>query len=270
MTAPFLMWDSIFAAAGATVTASSEAAGYPASNVADWIWAGPHRWRAAGLTSPAWLAVDLGASCQRAADSIVLAGHNLVSCGASSVLVRRSADGVNWNTETTIDVAGWKDEIPITAQFSLVGPSRYWRLEISGTFTKSPEIGIATLGQRLEIPNLSPDLDPYSFEPQSSANRNRAGQFIGVEVTWKKKEFNLPFPDPGYLDTEFWKRSGGPNWDDGLIPHCAAGLPFWFAWNLNREKFHVWLCRQNAMPSFRFVNLTSRRSGSFPVEAYLP
>lgn len=264
---PFLMFDSIFGKSSVTVSASSEAAGYPAANVADWRW--DDRWRAGGTSSPAWVKADLGASSTSDADTLIIAGHNLATCGASAVTLECSSDGSSWSTVDALDPRTWKDEHPITLLLGSPGEFRYWRVSISGTLTKAPEIGILCVGLRLEVARLSPEWDLYGEDCDTEWNANVGGKMLGANLNAVSKAITLSLGAPGYIDDEFWKKTPGPNWDDDFVAHSRS-KPFWFVPFIEREPYHVWLSRRNGPIASAFVNIVSRRTATLPMICFVP
>lgn len=271
---PFLLFDSIFRrawdTATANVTASTEASGYPAANAQDWrVY---YKWRASNTTSPVYLSADLGAASTRTADTLVVGAHNLKTCGATTLKVQRSSDAVTWTdvTGATTDPSTWIDTWPITVQFTAPSAYRYWRVRIEGTLSVAPEIGIITLGRRLEFPTLDPSIDVYGEEPIVEAPRERGGAFLGVTRRAVSKSMTLAIPPIGYTNSLFWKTSAGPNWDTDFVPHTRRGELFWYAPFFSSEPYHVWLSALDGKYSLSLADVTTRRTGSIPITCWVP
>lgn len=266
-TPPFLLWDNRYFASGATLSASSEAAGCPAANAANWR---PFdRWRAGGTSSPAWLKVDLGVGKTGDADTLILAAHNLASCGANSVILEYSDDGSSWATVDGCDPSTWKDEWPITLALTRVGEHRYWRVSIAGTLTKAPEVGIAFVGVRLEFPRFPPSWDPYSRPDDTEWNTNAAGQPLGSNYVGSPKTMAVDLGALGALDADFWKRADGPAWDDDFDTYRRNGWFYWVPF-LDREPYHAWLSRVVSAPSYSFVKIVGRRTAKLTLSCWVP
>lgn len=176
---PTILWNNIFASG--TLSASSEATGYPKENAVS--EATYSAWQPTAL--PATLTVDYGSAV--AVDSAGLVAHN---CGTSgnTVLVQSSTDNVTWTTRATITPT---DDTTILALFTSV-TARYWRFSISnGT---APFIGVAMAGARFNFP--AGVVAPYtpvwlSQKYELLTATTLGGQFLGNRVLRQGGQTNI-------------------------------------------------------------------------------
>lgn len=167
---PTILWNNIFASG--TLTASSEATGYPKENAVS--EATYNAWKPNSL--PAQLTVDYGTAV--AVDSAAIVAHN---CGTSgnTILVQSSTDNTTWTTRATIVPT---DNTTILALFNSVS-ARYWRFNISGG--TAPFIGVAMAGARFNFP--AGVIAPYtpvwlSQKYELLTATTIGGQFLGNRV----------------------------------------------------------------------------------------
>lgn len=268
---PFFLWDNHLATG--TTVASSEASGYPDENLYDWRWGQPYRWRSNTLIGPLFISIDLGSGVALYADTLVIAGHNLKAAGVTTLKVMYSDDDATYyDSAGTTNPQNWLDDYPISIIFASPGAHRYWRIYIgkTGNFDAYPEIAIATLGRRLEfIDSFPPDLDLWGERADCEYNDAMNGQFLGCNLNFVRKEFEILLPEMGFTTTEFFKRSSGPNFDDSLRVHLRSN-PFWFADDLETEPYHVFLCQAREGYTSPIWGLRTRRTLSMPVVAYVP
>jgi hypothetical protein len=125
-----------------TITASTEAAGYPAANSQHVHLS--RKWRSTALTSQ-WVKVDLGAAV--AADCIAIAGHNLT---AAAVVKVQASDTDAWGSPV-IDKAGDPLDSVILIPFSL-DSRRWWRITVDDSTNPDGyvQLGRIFLCQRYE------------------------------------------------------------------------------------------------------------------------
>ena len=69
-----LLFENVLA--NGTLTSSpGDAAGYPKENVLDWRMPTAYAWKASATTTPAYLAVDLGAGVTSVVDAVAIGAH---------------------------------------------------------------------------------------------------------------------------------------------------------------------------------------------------
>lgn len=243
-----------------TLTAS-EASGFPVENVIDWRVGTPYRWKFDATTSPASITLDLGSASSAQPDTFVLGGHNLYTAGAK-YKVQYSTDGFATMTSDAFTFATPADDFAAQTTFTVGSSYRYWRIQIESTganFTEAPQIGVATLGRRLALPNgITPDVDIYGEDPQTEWTMSEGGDHLGAVLRYVGKRFALSFPDPGFAVADFFDTSG-VEFDTGLKPHLRT-KPCWFAWNTDADSRGVWLVRRDGPVGNPFVYSTARRA----------
>lgn len=154
-----IQWLAGMLNSGATVTASSTAAGFDPQNAATRTRS--QKWKAGGTTS-----VYLTMDCLSAVTptGVGIANANFSAMGTT--LLRSSTDNASWTTILTLSgLTGWPT-VDDTQDFvaAIVGASarRYWRLEWASA-SSAPYLGVFYLGAMSELPN--PDIAGYSETP---------------------------------------------------------------------------------------------------------
>lgn len=260
---PLLHFENIFATG--TLAAFSEAAGFPKENLRDWRSEPPYRWRSASTTNFQWLSADAGVGKTFTVDTITIAAHNFGSIATDAYFyLERSANGSSWSTVTGSTSAAITDGKPRMQRFAAV-TDRFFRLQIargSGSFAVAPEIGILTVGRALVFTEgIQPGHDPYGVAAEVEWNRSPYGTFLGSNVNFEKKDFEILYDEVGLAAADFFKPASGLGFDADFIPH-AKGKPFWYAWNLDIEPLHVFLCMARIDEGIRmpFLGSTARRA----------
>lgn len=229
-----------------TITATSSAAGFPASAVANSMTY--ERWSPVAV--PATISIDTGASSL--IDYVGIGAHSIGSSNAS-VKIEYSDDGSSWTT--ALDVTPQSDNAIMLLMEQFM--ARYWRI----TVDRVVEIGVIYIGRALEIPVcgygghapgvLSRDT---TIEPQKSVT----GQFIGRSVVRQ-----------GLVTSYRWRHLD-PDWyRDNFDPFVKAAItrPFFIAWYPSRypdEVIYAWTSKD-----IRPKNMTMRdfMQVGFSVEA---
>jgi hypothetical protein len=237
---PFVLWESVFdqyTAGGGNISATGGATGTDGDNISNWrlgsdgnvadrlVWASP-------AASPEYVTVDLGAAILATPDMGIIAGHNLGTVLTGNVTFQYDISGAGFvNLHSAITVT---DNEPIMAPVTSSGTARYFRLRIQGTFSAAPEIGIITLGRKLEFSEGVPEsIDPYGVAPFVDWPKH-LGSPTGTNVRGKRKNFNIDWADPGLHRDDFFSPSSGMTFDGsgGFTEHAVEkGNPFWFSWN---------------------------------------
>lgn len=178
---PFALFDNLFSKPGVTFTASSTAAGFAASSVAEENTY--QEWKA-GSTS-ASLTVDMGAA--KSLDTLALASVNLGTVGAK-VQAQYSLDGVSYSTLATS--ATLATDWPVAVLTAAPISARYIRFNFDQAPLPSAPvvIGVAAAGLRLEFPGwLAPDFtrpaDALVIEAQPS--QSLEGHYLGTIIRRK-------------------------------------------------------------------------------------
>ncbi len=256
MANPLLHFENILD--DVTPTATSAAAGFPITNINDWRVGTAYRWKATG-TGDQHIDIDLGGATADA-DTLAIGGHNLGTVGAR---VRVKAD--TFTPPTTDRLAGFdpSDDLPLLKTFTAPGVLRYWRVSVYNTPSAAAQIGVITLGRRIDYDaGALTDLDPYNRSSSVVPFINNNGSPIGVSVRSKTKRFTMSYGggDPGMRTTSFFTTIT-PDIDTGWLPHAVDDAkPFWFAWNIAVDADEIYLCRVDGPTvSMPFVGSTARR-----------
>lgn len=259
MAKPFLLWENIFE--DGTITSSSEASGWPDDAVIDWF--GLHdtssRWQAGGTTTPQWVKVDLGAGNTASPDTVVIGGHNLSTIGGT-VVVQYSSDDFSADTNNAFTAVTPSNDKVICRTWTATA-ARYWRVYLThgSAFTAAPQIGLITLGRRFDFSvGWQPNWDPYDYEPKVSRSKNKYGGALGGNLRHYTKRFSINYRAPGLLETEL-NPASGLTFDGDFRPH-ADTKPFWYAWDIDTEDQHVWLCERTSPIETPFHVSTTRRT----------
>ena len=189
MANPFLFFESLLDSG--TVTATSEAAGFPVENLSDWRQGTPYRWKAT-TNGTQNIDIDLGAAPGFAAcDTICIGGHNL-GTGGATYSVQHDSTGAFGGAETTVLAAqSPSDDLPQLSTFTGANV-RYWRVIIAGTPSAVAQIGILTLGRRLAFTaGVQPGLDPYGAEAVADDATSENGSPLGTNLRYIRRRFNI-------------------------------------------------------------------------------
>jgi hypothetical protein len=262
MANPWLFFENVFEDADATFTVTNEASGFPKENVLDWFrWS---YWKSSGTTAPIYLHVDMGVGNTAQPTTLVVGGHNLHTAGAS-VKVEHSDDDSAWTQVGTTQTPTTKQ--PVTDTFSPASAHRYWRVSLTGTLSVAPQIGIVTLGRRIDLPlGVAPGFDAFGHALVTDRVQNTNGETLGVNVRNLEYRWNLDYSDGRALSkSSFFSPVSGLTFDGDFVDHFHAGKPFWLTFNTD-EYAHADLCE---LDGDRFTNsyakTTARRNLGLPI-----
>jgi hypothetical protein len=192
-----------------TVSASSEAAGFPAIAAANPLTY--EFWKPTAF--PAWWRVDAGAAAT--VDYVGIAAHNL---GSSRITVEVQSS-TNNSTWTTVDSHSPTSDAPIMFLFAPVS-ARYWRITVTGEAV----IGAVYIGKVLEMQRAAyAGINPIDLSRRTviRPNRSEGGQWLGRSVIREGS-----FTSVGFRHlTNAWYRA---NFDQFVEE--ARSYPFFFAW----------------------------------------
>lgn len=162
-------WQNL--ADSGTVTASTEASGFPATNVQH-IWLS-RKWRSTGKTSE-WLKCDLGS--EEAVQAVILAGHNLT---ASAVVYVEANSIDSWSSPPVKELMTVTDEVVIYLWEQSVS-YRWWRFTFSDNSNPNSylEVGRLFIGSYFE-PSVNFDWK----EKTSWRSRSKIIESVGGQVT---------------------------------------------------------------------------------------
>lgn len=210
-----------------TITASTEAAGFPASAVA--LSMTYEMWKPTAL--PATITFDAGDGVE--ANYIGIASHTLGNSGAS-VELEHSPDNSSW---TSFDHRAFADDSTFMLLFTKV-QARYWRLTITGSVI--PEIGVVYIGEVLEMQRMiygghSPGT--LSRQTEIRPTRSEGGQFLGRSII--RQGFATSFQWEN-LKAQWYRTNFDP------FVESARTEPFFIAWRPEDFPLEVLYCWTNS------------------------
>lgn len=214
----------------AAVTASSAAAGFPASAIRHALTY--ERWMP--TVAPATLTIDAGAAVS--ADYVGIAAHTIGSTGAT-VTISYSENGTSWAQVLQVTPA---NDNSIMALFEPV-LARYWRLQID----RVAEIGVVYIGRALVMQrSMYGGHSPGTLSRQTEIEPSRSvtGQFLGRSIV--RQGFATPYQWSNL--TAAWYRA---NFDPFV--ESALRNPFFIAWRPDRfpdEVLYAW-CNDDISPT---------------------
>lgn len=203
------------------VSADEEAAGFPASNLANPSTA--EKWK--GLTDdPQTVTVNLGSP--QTCDYVGIARHNLGTIGCT-IQVQSSVDGDVWDDLGDDFIPG--DDSPIMVRFDdSNGP--YFRLELTPG-SGVPEIAVLYLGRLLVLQrNIYVGHTPitYSYANTVSVGMSESGEFLGAVARRANPSTDVKQAN---LTASWFRANMAP-----FFKQCVGNAtdrhrtPFFFAW----------------------------------------
>lgn len=192
---------------GATLAASSTAAGFDVRFLRDWRTY--TRWVAA-TTAAQLITIDCLTS--RQADMIGIEAHNLAGL---TLTVQTSADGLAWGNYATVQATAGT----VLARFTAVS-SRWWRLSIP-VATQAARIGVLAIGKALDMPLISGEYTPIEETPRMDVQVSESGALLGAVVSHVETAVSVQFE---HVDDAWLRQQFKPVWD----AHLAAGMPFFW------------------------------------------
>lgn len=228
-------YDSIPAASGAVLGATTQRTDAQVENISNMMEV--NMWAASEAIDPTYITADLGAANpQKAADYLVVYGHNLGSAGAAVVL-QYSLDGVAFiDAFTGLTLPS---DAVFLKEFTQTPEARYWRFKITGC-SAPPYISICLWGMKTELDYASASFDPYAQEVSALVNMSYGGYVTGVHTQYVERALSLRFEDADMVlynkVKNWWETSGLQN--------------FFVAWENANNPTDVFLMR----PEARFNN----------------
>ena len=209
------------------ITATSEAAGFPASALANPLTYDQYRPDALDAT----VTIDRGQAVD--VDYIGVGGHNLSDHGVV-ISFEYSTDGVTWSLLSSFSPA---NNTPLMLIFNTV-TARYFRFTTSATgiyFIGAVYIGQALVMQRSIYGGHSPISLSRSTEFETT--RSQTGQWLGrtVKRTGAGTSFEWSNLQASWYRAEF----------DPFVK-AARASPFFIAWNPSKFPAEVGFCWSNA------------------------
>lgn len=242
---------------GGTVTATSEAAGFPKENAYDRRSFTP--WKPTG-TAAQELAWDAGLGNAYAADYVGLFSHDLGTQGAR--LRYQSADDAAFtvNLATHVDVNPVADDLILFRSFTAGTARRYHRFYVTG-HAAAFSIAVAAFGRKVEFP-YSPQwqgFDPLGEAIIGERQTSETGNHLGSAVKYVQRVVPVDFrflPRDSFV---YQTAAGGLKW--WWDNHAIKLEPFFWGWNAGNpgsyEKHTLWATlRSNAALPRRFATPT--------------
>jgi len=223
-------YQNLFESAS-SVTASSEATGYPKENAYDWRT--DDFWQP-NSASPATYTLEADMGTATAADYGAIYAHDLHTQGATIALQysTKATSPIAWTTAFSVTPT---TSAPIVKTFASQS-IRYWRYLITGA-ASPPSLGVLAFGSYLEMEQgcrAGLELPTYARTPDTLPNRSQTGAFIGASVKRRGVDFSVSFN----AVTKSWLRANWATFQD----HFEA-KPFFFAWddaNYGGEDVFCW------------------------------
>jgi hypothetical protein len=194
-----------------TITASSAAAGFPASGAQNPMTY--EYWRPTSM--PATWAVDAGSAVS--CNYFGIAAHTFGS-SSTTVSIQYSTDNSSW---TTIDSNSPTTDGPLMFLFTPV-TARYWRISLSGALI--PSVGVVYIGTTLDMQRACyAGLSPINFSRDTviRPNRSENGLWLGRSIIREGSSMNVSYR---HLDYDWYKTYFDP------FVEQARKYPFFFAW----------------------------------------
>jgi len=252
---PMILYENFFET-GTLTSSPGDAAGYPKENIRDWRASTAYRWKSNATTKPATITIDYGSAVSP--DTACIGGHNLFSANGRWK-IQGSTDNFGASIVDMFASATPTSNAPQIATWNAAS-YRYWRIYLdsaAASFTVAPQLGILTVGRRLDFTlGAMPGLAPYDETAETQWTENEGGALIGANYRFRRKAFSIAYDAPGMADTDFFTKSG-VNYRTGFIPHSRS-KPFWFAWNYSSSASELYLCRVDGGHNMPFIGSTAR------------
>lgn len=178
-------YDNKWIETGGTITASSEASGYPVTGLNDYIVA--TKWRSTGDTDE-WVKIDFGAAMN--ITDVAIIGHNFTS-GATVKVQGNATDA--WGAPSVDETITWREYI-MDKNFT-GGSYRWWRIHIADGANPDGyvEFGYPFLGPSLTLGDIIGREFSMIYVENSIMHVTRTGQMYGDPgITQRLWTFSLP------------------------------------------------------------------------------
>lgn len=224
---PLIAWQNLVTAAN--VTATSEDAAYPASNLGNPATTSQQGWRSTS-TGTQYLTVDL--DTDEEVDFVAFARHNFGS-GQTIVSVEGTVDDSTW-TEL-VEPFLPADDAPLLMLYTAQGLLKVRaKLVPSGT---APRAAVMSAGKSLRMERGLQPHTPIGMGRQKTRvpGESESGDYLGSIVTNSRLTASAQF---NYL-TPAWVRA----YLDDFCDFASNGRPFFFAWapeSYPTEVGYVW------------------------------
>lgn len=208
------------------ITASSQSAGYPVTNISNPLTA--HRWKPSALPANAQIETSTASQLQY----MGIAGHTLSNAECVIAFQYSTNNGSSW---TTIKSFAPGDNKPILCIFDVLAP--LWRIQITRSTgsvkTAMPSIGVFMAGAALKMQRgIYVGHTPITLarKTQRITNKTEGGQYAGSSII---KE--------GVGTTFEWKNLTSDWYRENFDPFVvyARSNPFFIAWRYAEFPYEV-------------------------------
>jgi len=172
----------------AGLVATSEATGYPVSNLLNRI--DGNFWKATS-TATQYITFDAGVGNTYSPDYLLIYNHNLHTAGAT-IVVQYSTDNFAANTVDAFTAYAPADDKVILKPFTAIA-KRYWRLKISGA-TVAPWIALCQWGPKTDL-DYADAINPYDLENKGIVNVGDTGVVQGIHNKFIEYALQIKFLD---------------------------------------------------------------------------
>ncbi len=178
-------YDNKWIGTGGTITASSEASGYPVTALDDYIVA--TKWRATS-DSDEWVKIDFGSAVS--ITDVTIIDHNFTN--AATVKIQGNASD-SWGSPSVDETITWRDYI-MDKNFT-GGSYQWWRVHIADAANTDTyvELGYLFIGNNLTLGDIIEREFSLMYLENSLVHETRTGQVYGDQgISRRLWAFNLP------------------------------------------------------------------------------
>ncbi len=210
-----------------TLSASTEATGYPKESLGDWRTY--TRWKGTG-SAEQWIQIDAGDGKTFSVNCLGLSGHDLSTQGVQNLVLKYSDDAQSWSN--CLDPFNPQSDKTVFKTFTERN-KRYFRLVIPAGYTAPPQIGVLFVGSYFSFPVYAePGFDPDSQEKIFEGQWSGEGHLLGEVEKYTRREIHARFQR---LQNTFIVNIFLPFWNS----HVPS--PFYYAWDINNHPDDVYL-----------------------------
>lgn len=236
MAFPVIGYKTNLRNAGAILSATSTDTGFAVTDIKD--FRAFKLWKAASLTSPQDIDLDLGASGAADADYVTLVNHNLKAEGATLEVLADSTTPPT--TQRLAPFTPDSDAVDFRA-FTAPGALRYWRFRIAkgGGFANKIFAGELLCGMRTTLPEFADaSFDPFMDQVEVSSERSEGGHYLGASLRGRLRRGELVFGGEAGIARSFLTSDF-----NAFIDHAQKRLPFVFVLDTDDTEFQAarWL-----------------------------
>ncbi len=178
-------YDNKWIETAGTITASSEASGYPVTSLGDYIVA--TKWRSTG-DSDEWVKIDFGSAVS--ITDVTIIDHNFTN--AATVKIQGNASD-SWGSPSVDETITWRDYI-MDKNFT-GGSYQWWRVHIADAANADTfvELGYLFIGNNFTLGDIIEREFSLMYLENSLIHETRTGQVYGDKgISRRLWAFNLP------------------------------------------------------------------------------